>query len=96
MYYSVFNDYKFGVITFEHDSYRGNFYDTKEKSRKMFKDKGYILLFKDVKVFFEGQYRIFEDWYVHPDIVDNEYITKLKTTESLTCEEIITKINLLN
>ena len=95
MYISVFNNYKFGVVTFEHDSYRGNFYDTKEKSRKIFDDKGYVLLFRDVRVFYEGEYRIFEDWYVHPDIIDNEYISKLITTESLTCEEIMNKINQL-
>jgi hypothetical protein len=95
MYISVFNNYKFGVVTFEHDSYRGNFYDTKEKSRKIFDDKGYVLLFRDVRVFFDGQYRTFEDWYVHPDIIDNEYISKLITTESLTCEEIMNKINQL-
>ena len=34
---TVFDSYKFATITFEHDIYRGNFFDTREISRKISK-----------------------------------------------------------
>ena len=39
----VFKEYKFAVITFEHDIYRGNFHNTRDESRKIFKDNGYAI-----------------------------------------------------
>ena len=74
---TVFDKYKFATVTFEHDIYRGNYFDTREISRKIFADRGYVLLFSDVTVFVEGGYKPFEDWYVHPDLVDPEFL-KLK------------------
>jgi hypothetical protein len=85
---TIFNEYKFATITFEHDIYTGNFFDTQEISRKIFKDKGYILVFPDVSVYFIDGYKKFEDWYVHPELVDMEYISKIKSDISLTCDEI--------
>lgn len=85
---TVLDTYKFATITFEHDIYRGDYFDTRNISRKIFQDRGYILLFPDVCVFSEGSYKPFEDWYVHPDLVDASLIHKLRTTTSLTCEEI--------
>lgn len=74
---TIFDEYKFATITFEHDIYRGDFFNTKEISRKIFKDRGYILLFPDVKVFWLGNFQPFEDWYVHPDLVDMKLINKI-------------------
>jgi hypothetical protein len=85
---TIFDEYKFATITFEHDIYTGDFFNTRELSREIFKNRGYILVFPDVKVFFENDFRPFEDWYVHPDLVDMDYVNKIKTNESLTCEEI--------
>ena len=85
---TVFDKYKFATITFEHDIYTGNFFDTREISRKLFADRGYVLLFPDVSVFFEGRYCEFEDWYVHPDLVDGNIIDKLRTDVQLNCDEI--------
>jgi hypothetical protein len=85
---TVFDKYKFATITFEHDIYRGNYFDTQNISRQIFKDRGYILLFPDVSVFWEGSYKPFEDWYVHPDLVDMEYANRIKSLESLTCDQI--------
>jgi len=85
---TVFDKYKFATITFEHDIYRGNYFDTQSISRQIFKDRGYVLLFPDVSVFWEGSYKPFEDWYVHPDLVDMEYANSIKTLESLTCDQI--------
>ena len=85
---TVFNNYKFATITFEHDIYRCNYFDTQIISRQIFKNRGYILLFPDVSVFWEGSYKPFEDWYVHPDLVDANLINKLISTTSLTSENI--------
>ncbi len=62
----VFPSYKFAVVTFEHDFYRGNHFDTRKKSREIFTNNGYQLLFADVMHI--G--RPFEDWFIHPQLVD--------------------------
>lgn len=82
---TVFDTYKFATITFEHDIYTGDYFDTRNISRQIFKDRGYILVFPDVTVYGD---KPFEDWYVHPELVDMEYIQRIKTDKSLTCEEI--------
>jgi hypothetical protein len=81
---TVFDKYTFATVTFEHDIYRGNYFDTREKSRKIFKNRGYILIFPDVSTFYEGRDCQFEDWYIHPSLVPN-YISYHK---SLKCGEI--------
>lgn len=91
---TVFDKYKFATITFEHDIYTGDYFNTREISRKLFADRGYVLLFPDVSVFFEGRYCEFEDWYVHPDLVDATIIDKLKSDVQVNCDEI--KARLLN
>lgn len=58
--------YKFGVITFEHDSYRLGT-DVRDRARKLLKKAGYVLLVNDAA--FSPQHS-YEDWYVHPDCVD--------------------------
>ena len=86
---SIFNKYKFATVTFEHDIYTGDWFDTKNISRKIFEKNGYVLVFPDIKVYFEDKYCPFEDWYVHPDLVDMDYINKIKRTESLFHENIV-------
>ena len=71
----IFDKYKFATITFEHDIYTGNYFNTRENSRQIFDKRGYICVFKDVCA--NDKIRSFEDWYVHPDLVDMEYINKL-------------------
>ena len=91
---TVFDNYKFATITFEHDIYRGNYFDTQSNSREIFKDRGYILLFPDVSVFWEGSYKKFEDWYVHPELVENNYISKMKQDTTITADEIYKLLSL--
>ena len=86
---TVFDKYKFATITFEHDIYSGNFFDTQSISRKILQDRGYILVFPNVLVFWEGEYKPFEDWYVHPDLVNMDLINKVKTENSLKSQQII-------
>lgn len=85
---TVFDKYKFATVTFEHDIYTGNYFDTQAISREIFASRGYILVFPNVSVFWEGSYKPFEDWYVHPEMVDVDYINNIKTDDSLTVEQI--------
>lgn len=71
----IFDEYKFAVVTFEHDIYHTNYLNTREKSREIFTNRGYVGVFYDIHNI-EPTYP-FEDWYVHPDLVDMEYVTNL-------------------
>ena len=57
---------KFGVITFEHDSYRLGT-NIRDEVRALLKMHGYVLLVNDVAF---TEVCSYEDWYVHPDIVE--------------------------
>jgi hypothetical protein len=83
----VFPEYKFGVVTFEHDIYRGNYFDTMETSRAIFKKHKYIPVFLNVAE--KGLQ--FEDWYVHPDLVNMHTISKIMSNKSENCFNDILK-----
>ena len=85
---TVFDKYKFATVTFEHDIYTGNFFDTHKTSRKIFNERGYILVFENVSLFWAGGFKPYEDWYVHPDLVDMDYINTIKRTGNITTDEI--------
>lgn len=70
----IMDKYKFAIITFEHDIYHTNYLNTRLVSRQIFENRGYLRVFSDVNN--EGYYP-FEDWYVHPDLVDNELVNNL-------------------
>jgi len=69
----VFDTYKFATVTFEHDIYASNFDNTRLKSRDIFKKRGYVCVFEDVC----NHGLPYEDWYVHPDLVDMNYVNNL-------------------
>jgi len=71
----IFDTYKFATITFEHDIYHTNYLNTRLVSRKIFEDRGYIRIFEDINN--NDMNFPYEDWYIHPDLVDMEYITNL-------------------
>lgn len=92
----VMDKYKFATITFEHDLYGDEKinHETRNKSREIFKEKGYVLVFPDVQLpsntFYKGKRcGPFEDWYVHPDLVDMNYVNTLITSESLFFKDIV-------
>ena len=66
----VFDTYKFATVTFEHDIYHTNFANTRLESRNIFAKRGYICVFEDIN----KDDNPYEDWYVHPDLVDMNYI----------------------
>jgi len=69
----VESNYRFSVITFEHDLYyedpKFNTKQAKEKSREVFLDNGYQLFADNIQDF--GGHP-FEDWYIDPAIFDWE------------------------
>jgi hypothetical protein len=70
----VMDNYKFATVTFEHDIYHSNLYNTRAKSREIFKKRGYVCIFEDINNQYWNPY---EDWYVHPDLVDMNYVNTL-------------------
>jgi len=82
---TVMKDYTFSVVTFEHDIYTGDFYDTRNTSRLIFERNGYIRVFSDVK----NQGFPYEDWYVHSSYPDMTFINKIKTEISMEYTEIM-------
>jgi hypothetical protein len=85
----VLDTYTFGTLTMEHDIYTGDHFNTRERSRTLLKKRGYILAFPDVTVFWNGQRNPFEDWYMHPSIIDINMIDNVKVSESLFHEDVI-------
>jgi hypothetical protein len=88
-----FEEYKFAVITYEHDYYTDPNRNScisctyREKSREFLISKGYELIINNVAA---DKLCSFEDWWVHPDLVDKEIIDKIKfisdkTKKSTTC-----------
>lgn len=87
----IFDDFKFATVTFEHDAYRGDHHCTRQKSREIFAKRGYCLLFGDVT----NEGCAFEDWYVHPDLVD-DCILELKSDDSLDWRDILKRIQIIS
>ena len=59
--------HKFRVITFEHDAYVDDTKSIREKSRKYLESYGYKLVVANVS---PDAYSPYEDWWVHPELVD--------------------------
>ena len=72
----IFDTYTFATVTFEHDIYYSNTYNTREISREIFARRGYISVFQDINNGYDYPY---EDWYVHPTLVNTAYIQELKS-----------------
>jgi hypothetical protein len=70
-----FDKYKFAVITYEHDHYVDVTKQCRQKSREYLKSKGYVLVVSDLSPDGESN---FEDWWVHPDLVDPNILNIMK------------------
>jgi FkbM family methyltransferase len=70
-----FDKFKFAVITYEHDHYLDRTKSYRQRSREFLTSRGYELVVSDVSP--EGN-SSFEDWYVHPELVDREIIDSMK------------------
>lgn len=71
-----FQEYKFSVITFEHDRYRAT-RKIAEESRKILKSFGYSLIAKNLTI---DTLKPFEDWWVHPDLVPKKISAKFQSS----------------
>jgi hypothetical protein len=66
-----FDEYKFGIITFEHDHYKKDS-NVRAESREFLESKGYELIIADVA---HNCLQSFEDWWGHPEVL-KKYISK--------------------
>lgn len=71
------DQYKFKIITFEHDYSHGGQFERIE-SRLFLESLGYKLIINDVS----WGNRIIEDWWAHPDHTDQEIISSLTRSSS--------------
>lgn len=69
-----FDQYKFRVITYEHDYYADVTRSYRDLSREFLRSKGYVLVANDISP--DGICN-FEDWWVHPDLVDPIILSKM-------------------
>lgn len=76
-----FEEYKFAVITYEHDYYVDVTKSYRDKSRKYLKLMGYELVVNDVS---PDGISNFEDWWVHPDLIDPDLLKIMKDTSDKT------------
>lgn len=80
LYNIPMDTHKFATITYEHDAYiYGPIY--KEASARYLLEKGYELVVSNIT---PNQSEFpntgsFEDWWVHPDLVDREIINRMKS-----------------
>lgn len=83
--------YTFSVITFEHDIYRGDHHSTRAKSRSIFESYGYVRVCSDVK----DSGNAFEDWYIHPSVVDLSSRDIQIPLESMEWTDILKKFKIV-
>lgn len=74
-----FDPYRYAVITFEHDYYVSNSI-YKKLSRDFLISKGYEMIFDDVA---PDRLCSYEDWWVHPKLVDRNIIDKIKQVDGI-------------
>jgi len=68
-----FDQHRFAVITFEHDFYWNH--SVRDASRQYLKQQGYQLVVSDVAY---NKFHSYEDWWVHPDLVDSDVVMRLR------------------
>jgi len=69
-----FDKFKFRVITYEHDYYADVNRKIRDMSRDYLRSKGYVLAVNDIS---PDDTFSFEDWWIHPDYVDQNIKNKM-------------------
>jgi hypothetical protein len=69
-----FDTHKFAVITYEHDYYCDETKSFQEKSRKYLESYGYIRVVNNIS---PDDNRPYEDWWVHPDLVNGDILNQM-------------------
>lgn len=80
-----FDKYKFAIITFEHDHAVDFSRTYRDKSRRYLRAMGYELVVPDVG---PTSWYSFEDWWVHPELVDMERLERLGMVISSSPTEV--------
>jgi hypothetical protein len=76
-----FDQYKFALITYEHDHYVDLTNSYRNKSREYLKSKGYEILVPNIS---PNECSPFEDWWYHPDLIDSSIVEKMKVNNDVT------------
>jgi tetratricopeptide (TPR) repeat protein len=76
-----FDKYKFRVITYEHDYYVNPNTDYRRLSRRFLEAHGYKMVVGDISYDSNSS---FEDWWVHPDLVDSKILKKMMDNSEKT------------
>ena len=79
-----FEQYKFRFITYEHDHYADVTKSYRQKSRNFLEFHGYKLLINDVAT--RGY--SFEDWWYHPDLLDQDRVNLVKNFDLLKTHDM--------
>jgi len=70
-----FDTKKFGIITFKHNRYNNKTDDTYKSVQSFLCSYGYELLVNNISA---NDHTPYEDWFVHPSIISEDNIIKLK------------------
>ena len=73
-----FHQYKFRVITYEHDHYVDATKKCRDESREFLKSMGYIMVVNDIS---NDGVSTYEDWWVHPDCVDYNIVNTMRDVQ---------------
>ena len=76
-----FEKYQFGIITYEHDHYVDMTNSYRNKSREYLESKGYKLIVTNISA---NEFCPFEDWWYHPDLIDQEMVNKMRNISDVT------------
>lgn len=76
-----FEKYRFAVITYEHDYYCDETKLYRDKSRRYLESKGYELAVDNISA---DDSSPFEDWWIHPDLVDKDVLNIIKSITNNT------------
>lgn len=73
-----FDQYRFAVITFEHDHFVDASRKYRELSRLYLRSMGYELIVSDVS---NDENSPFEDWYIHPELINPQIAQIMRSIE---------------
>lgn len=76
-----FDKHRFAVITFEHDAYCQLHPTVREESRKYLSAHGYRMIARNIA---PDDWRNYEDWWYHPDLVSAQNVFDLQDTSEAT------------
>lgn len=72
--------YRFATITFEHEHYIDENEEIRNLSRKYLESWGYRMIVNDVAM---DDHASFEDWWVHPELINQDIINKMKSNAKI-------------